>query len=146
MRRKKQGAKCNAEEENTHRCAQIPHLQQKQLIREHLGLLNTKLGNEITDALLKQSDHCTTRAKLLVSRYIADKQILHPNKNKQQIIAGMAEDTRYFDADQRQKKITKETTDNNTGRDVPRTIVYLRSDYLQPKLRCTSCHKHINKD
>ena len=109
-------------------------MQQRQLIREHLGLLNTNLGNKITDILLSQSDHSTTRAKLLVSRYITEKQILHPNKNKQQIIAGMTKDSRYFNTDEGLKTRTKETTDNNTRRDVPRTIVYLKSNYRQPKL------------
>ena len=111
-----------------------PKLQQRRLIREHLGLLNTNLGNKITDILLSQSDHSTTRAKLLVSRYITEKQILHPSKNKQQIIPGMTKDSRYFNTDEGLKTRTKETTDNNTRRDVPRTIVYLKSNYQQPKL------------
>ena len=110
-------------------------MQQRQLIREHLGLLNTNLGNKITDILLSQSDHSTTRAKLLVSRYITEKQILHPNKNKQQIIARMTKDTKYFNTDEGLKTKTKETTDINTRRNVPPTIVYLRSNYKQPKLR-----------
>lgn len=135
MPRNKQGAKYNTEEEKTHQCEQIPNLQQRRLLREHLGLLNTKLGNKITDILLSQSDHSTARAKLVVSRYITEKQILHPNKNKQQIIAGITKDTKYFNTDEGLKTKTKETTDINTRRNVPPTIVYLRGNYKQPKLR-----------
>ena len=104
-------------------------------LKTYLGLNNRRKANAIVKKLLKHSNNNTTRAKVLIDRYIRHVKINYPTKSEQRIIFDSVEDDEFFNNNQTKYNKPgggiKQTEKRGT---IPGSIIYMRTNYRRPRL------------
>jgi hypothetical protein len=101
-------------------------------LRNHLRLADTGVGATIAEKLLCESDGNVVRAKMIMQRHVTIAKLLNPNKSIEKIILDYQEEKKC----ESNGDNIKNTTDAETERkSVPGSILYMRLNYLQPKLQ-----------
>mmetsp|Transcript_3889 Transcript_3889/g.5981 ORF Transcript_3889/g.5981 Transcript_3889/m.5981 type:complete len:152 (-) Transcript_3889:239-694(-) len=101
-------------------------------LRNHLQLADTGVGATIAEKLLCESDGNVVRAKMIMQRHVTIAKLLSPNKSIEKIILDYQEEKKCESNGNNIKNTTDAETERKT---VPGSILYMRLNYLQPKLQ-----------
>ena len=101
-------------------------------LRNHLQLADTMIGAGIVEELLDDSDGNVVRAKMMIQKHVTVKKKLFPNKSTEKIILDYHKEK---DSKTNGKNIVNTANSETERRSVPGSILYMRINYLQPKLQ-----------
>jgi|SouAtlMetagenome_1021521.scaffolds.fasta_scaffold05410_3 hypothetical protein len=101
-------------------------------LRNHLRLADTGVGATIAEKLLCESDGNVVRAKMIMQRHVTIAKLLSPNKSIEKIILDYQEEKKCESNGDNIKNATDAEAERKS---VPGSILYMRLNYLQPKLQ-----------